>query len=75
MVQKTHKHLSTHNIFTDLFSLSNTSTELQHGTQILMKKLAFASLAMSDIQYLMSEWHDKGARHENHGCLGQLEMG
>ena len=25
------------------------------------EKLAFASLAMFDIQYLMSEWHDKGA--------------
>ena len=25
------------------------------------EKLTFASLAMFDIQYLMSEWHDKGA--------------
>ena len=24
------------------------------------EKLTFASLAMFDIQYLMSEWHDKG---------------
>ena len=25
------------------------------------EKLTFASLAMFDIQYLVSEWHDKGA--------------
>ena len=85
MVQKTHKHWSTRNVFPDLFAISNTSTELQHGTQLLIK-LTFASLAMFDIQYLMSEWHYKGAilpsglkrietRHENLGCLGQLEMG
>ena len=36
---KTHKHWSTRNVFPDLFSLSNTSTELQHGTQLLTKSL------------------------------------
>ena len=55
MVQKTHKHWSTRNVFPDLFSLSNTSTELQHGTQLLTESFLFASLAMFDIQYLMSE--------------------
>ena len=61
MVQKTRKHWSIRNVFPYLFSLSNTSTELQHGTQLLAKKLTFASLAMFDIQYLMSERHDKSA--------------
>ena len=50
MVQKTHKHWSARYVFPDLFSLSNTSTELQHGTQLLFEKLTFASLAMFDIQ-------------------------
>ena len=34
-----HKHWSTCNVFPDLFSLSNTSIELQHGTQLLTKSL------------------------------------
>ena len=51
------------------------------------RMLTFESLAMFDIQYLMSEWHDKGSilpsglKHvlkqdvKNLGCLGQMEMG
>ena len=61
MVQKTHKHWSTRNVFPDLFSLSNTSTEFTARYSTFDKKLTFASLAMFDIQYLMSERHDKGA--------------
>ena len=42
--------------FLTCFPFQNTSTELQHP-----EKLTFASLAMFDIQYLLSEWHDKSA--------------
>ena len=88
MVQKTHKHS-----FGQLAMYSWPVFPFKYKYRITARystfdeKLTIASLAMFDIQYLMSDWHDKGAifairpktcietRHENFGCLGQLEMG
>ena len=57
MVQKTDKHWSTCNVcFPFKYKYWITA---RYST--FDEKLTFASQAMFDIQYLMSEWHDKGA--------------
>ena len=61
MVQKTHKHWSTRNVFPDLFPPFKFKYRITARYSTFDEKFAFASLAMFDIQYLMSERHDKGA--------------
>ena len=88
MVQKTHKHWSTRNVFPDSVFPFKYKYRITARFSTFDEKLAFDSLAMLDIQYLMSEWHNTGAillsglkhvlkqgMHENRGFLGQLEMG
>ena len=61
MVQKTHKLWSARNVFPDLFFPFKYKYRIKARYSTFDEKLAFASLAMFDIQYLMSEWYDKGA--------------
>ena len=61
MVQKTHKHWSTRNVFLDLFFPFKYKYRITARYSTFDEKLIFASLAMFDIEHLMREWHDKGA--------------
>ena len=81
MVQKTHKHWSAFSVLPDPVFPFKYKYRITARYSTFDKKLAFASLAMFDIQYLMSELHDKGAillsglkrietRHENRGSVG-----
>ena len=57
MVQKTHKHA--------MYFLTRFTFKYKYRITARYStfdgKLTFASLAMFDIQYLLSEWHDNGA--------------
>ena len=61
MVQKTHKHRLTRRIFLSLFYLFKYKYRIIARYWTLDQKHAFASLAMFDIQYFITEWLDTRA--------------